>query len=180
MKVRFLALLAACTVLGWLAWTTATSSARPMPASSDSTGFTDQGFVTGVGQAGMTEVESGEYTQSKSSNAGVKDFGAMMVRQHTELGHQLEKLAKKQGFTFPTGVGADNQQMLDALAPLSGGAFDTLYVNDMVSAHQGAVSLFEQATKDAKDRELRDWAKRTLPEIKMHLRKAEELKAKLQ
>ncbi len=194
MRLRFLALLAVCTALGLLAAcqkeqaadyeatsTTDTSPASETPASSAANPVSadDQTFVTAVGQAGMTEVESGGYAGSNSSNADVKQFGALMVTQHTELGKQLSDLSANNGFTFPTEVGPSNQQLLDQLTKLSGSEFDNTYVNAMVEGHTQAVQLFENASKTAQNPDLKAWATQTLPEIQMHLEKAQALAATL-
>jgi putative membrane protein len=197
MKLRFLALLAACTVLCSFAAcqkepaatndtatsTTDTSSASEAPESSlPSQGYPgDQAFVTGVGQAGMTEIKTGQEAESKSSNADVKTFGATMITQHTQLGDELQQLAASNGFTFPpdNDFGPGNQPLLDELAPLSGSAFDQSYINGMVQAHQGAVTLFEEASASAQNPDLKSWAAKNLGIIKHHLEMAEEVKAKL-
>ena len=79
------------------------------------------------------------------------------------------------GFKFPTDICATNQQMLDQLAPKRGRAFDKPYVAHMVTGHRQAVQLFEAKSKDAENPQLKEWARRNLPVIRMHLQKAEEL-----
>jgi putative membrane protein len=172
MKIRFLTLLAACALV--TAFTALPAiAAGPVSAS-------DQQFVTAVGQAGATEVKAGKLAESKSSNADVKSYGALMIKQHTELGDELKKLAAQNGFTFPTGIGADNQQTLDSLAAKSGNEFNTAYAAAMVTTHEGAVGLFENASKNAQNAALKRWATKNLPVIQMHLKMAKELQAKLQ
>lgn len=189
MKLSFLALLAACTVLCFLAAcqkeqavddtaapTTATSSAEEAPASSTTSPVSaDQEFVTAAGQAGGTEVKAGQLAETKSSDADVKKFGALMVTQHTELGDELKTIAASNGFTFPADIGPENQAMLDELAAKSGSEFDQPYSQDMVQGHQQAVQLFENASKNAQNPDLKAWATRSLPIIQMHLEMAEKL-----
>lgn len=181
MKLRALALFAAWTVLCLLAAcqkeqpvTTETVTAAG-PVSAD-----DQKFVTTVGQAGALEVSTGKLAEAKSSNPDVKKFGALMVKQHTELGKQLKALAASNGFTFPSNMGTANQEQADGLATKSGSAFDQAYIAAMVQGHQGAVQAFEQTSQGAQNPALKKWATDTLPEIKMHLEMAEEVQKKLQ
>lgn len=197
MKLRFLALLAACTVLCFLAAcekepsvtddtatpATVTPSASDTPASSTASPVSadDQAFVTTVGQVGMTEVSAGTLAGSKSSNADVKSFGALMVTDHTRLGDELKQLAAREGFTFPTDVGPANQQTLDDLAALSGSAFDNAYITGAtgVAGHEQAVQAFENESKNAQNPDLKAWATASLPVIQMHLDMAKEIAAKL-
>jgi putative membrane protein len=65
------------------------------------------------------------------------------------------------------------QAMRDKLANLEGKNFDKAYMDHMVSDHKEDISLFEKASKNAKGQELKDFATRTLPTLKMHLDSAQ-------
>ncbi len=55
------------------------------------------------------------------------------------------------------------------MAKKSGKAFDKAYVNQMVDDHKKAVKLFEDASQNCKDPDLKAFAAKTLPTLKMHL-----------
>lgn len=55
----------------------------------------------------------------------------------------------------------------------SGAEFDKDYVDVMVKDHKKAVDLFEKASKDAKDAEMKAFATETLPTLKSHLQAIE-------
>ena len=50
-------------------------------------------------QGGMTEVEAGKLAQEKGASQDVKDFGAMMVKDHTQNNEDLMALAQTKGVT---------------------------------------------------------------------------------
>jgi putative membrane protein len=129
----------------------------------------DAKFATTAANAGMTEVNAGKMAQDKAVNPRVKSFAAMMVTDHTKAGDELAAIAKTKNITLPPGPDADSQKAADDLAKKSGKDFDKAYVNQMVDDHKKAVKLFEDASKNCKDPDLKAFAAKTLPTLKMHL-----------
>jgi putative membrane protein len=126
-------------------------------------------FMTKVADVGMTEVKLGQMAQDKAMNQRVKDFGAMMVKDHTAAGDELKGLAGQKNVTLPATVGADHQKKIDDLNKKSGKDFDHAYIKAMVDGHQSAVNDFEKASKNTKDADVKAWVDKTLPTLKMHL-----------
>jgi len=91
------------------------------------------------------------------------------VTDHTKANTELMALATSKGLTLPDKLDAANQAKADKLSKLEGEAFDKAYIAEMVAAHKKAVSLFEGASKSLKDDELKGFAEKTLPTLKMHL-----------
>ncbi len=50
----------------------------------------------------MAEVEAGNLARQKSNNAKVKDFAAMMVKDHTAANDTLKSLAASKNITLPS------------------------------------------------------------------------------
>src|SRR5438128_4445266 len=71
-----------------------------MPVSED-----ESKFAVDVASAGMTEVQLGELAQQKASSQRVKDFGAMMVRDHSKANDELKSLAGMKNITLPPAPG---------------------------------------------------------------------------
>lgn len=126
-------------------------------------------FMVKVADVGMTEVKLGQMAQDKGMNPRVKDFGAMMVKDHSAAGDELKNLAGQKNVTLPATVGDDHQKKIDDLNKKSGKDFDKAYVKAMVDGHQSAVNDFEKASKDTKDADIKAWVDKTLPTLKMHL-----------
>jgi putative membrane protein len=129
----------------------------------------DAKFVTTAANDGMAEVAAGKMAQEKAVSSRVKSFAAMMVTDHTKAGDDLAALAKTKNITLPAAPDADAQKKADDLSKKTGNDFDKAYVNAMVDGHKKAVSLFEDASKSLKDADLRAFAIKTLPTLKMHL-----------
>jgi len=129
----------------------------------------DSQFAVTAADGGMAEVELSKLAETKATNPKVKEFAAMMIKDHTMANTELMALAKTKGITLPTTVGAEHKKVMDELTPKTGTEFDKSFVDAMVTDHKKDVSLFETASKDAKDADLKAFATKTLPTLKMHL-----------
>lgn len=136
-------------------------------------------FMVKVADVGMTEVKLGQLAQDKSTNQRVKDFGAMMVKDHTTAGDELKGLAGQKNVTLPASIGDDHQKKYDDINKKSGKDFDKAYINAMVDGHQSTVSDFEKASKNTKDADVKAWVDKILPTLKMHLDSAKAIQKSL-
>ena len=123
----------------------------------------------------MLEVRLGELAKKKGAKQEVKDFGAMMMADHGNAGEDLKTLAAKHNVTLPSGLPAKYKAVVDGLGKLSGGAFDKVYIDEMVKAHSKDVGAFEAASKSTKNPDVKAFAKRTLPVIKGHLKEVKSI-----
>lgn len=142
-------------------------------AAGSQAGAADQKFAKTAAMDGMAEVKLGELAGERAGKPEVKEFGAMMATDHGKANEELTTLAASKGMTLPEKLDAEHQAKSDKLAKLEGDAFDKAYVMEMVAAHKKAVSLFESASKTLKDDELKGFAAKTLPTLKMHLEHAQ-------
>ena len=70
---------------------------------------------------------------------------------------------------------ARHASMLNQLAPVSGRAFDALYVQMQVIAHQEAVAMFAAYAQGGTEPAMRAFAQQVLPSLQMHLAMAQRL-----
>jgi putative membrane protein len=147
-----------------------TEPAKPASDKGDSvvTGG-DLAFMNDAAPGGMAEVELGKMAASKSQNAEVKAFGQKMVEDHSKAGEELKQLATQKKVMLPTDVMPAHKQLMEKLSKLSGADFDSAYVTAMVEAHEKDVAAFENVSKTAADADVKAFATKTLPTLKMHL-----------
>jgi putative membrane protein len=139
----------------------------------------DQGdakFATDAANGGLTEVAAGKVAEQKAVNQKVKDFAAMMVKDHGKANDELMAIAKAKNITLPAAPSEDKQKELSDLSAKSTSDFDKAYVDAMVDGHKKTITLFEDAAKNCKDAELKAFATNTLPTIKGHLAEIEAIK----
>jgi len=136
-------------------------------------------FMTKVSDVGMTEVKLGQMAQDKATSQRVKDFGAMMVKDHTAAGDELKNMARQKNVTLPETMSNDHQKKTDDLNKKTGKDFDKAYIKAMVDGHQSTVSDFEKASKNTKDADVKAWVDKTLPTLRMHLDSAKAIQKSL-
>ena len=139
----------------------------------------DVGFVNAAAQGGMLEVQLGQLAQRNALNQQVKEFGAMMVKDHTKANAELKKIANVKKLTLPLSLDKDTQDRVDSMSLQSSAGFDLKFMDLMVAAHKKDVATFEKATTGVKDPDLKAFAVKTLPVLKMHLTEAEKLDASI-
>jgi putative membrane protein len=139
----------------------------------------DAGFVKEAAQAGMAEVQGSRMALQKSKEQAVRDFAQRMVDDHTKAGDELKELAHKKNVAVPDKASQAQQKKIDSLRKVSGHEFDQRYSEFFgVPAHEEAVNLFEKEAKTGADADLRQFAEKTLPTLREHLRMAHGLQAR--
>lgn len=135
----------------------------------------DQEFVTQAAGGGMLEVKLGELAEKSASSPEIRDFGKMMIRDHSAVNDELKALAGKKKLKIPTGLAKAMQQQYDSLARMQGEKFDMLYMNMMIASHEQTIGLFQTESNKGQDAELKKWADSKIPALKHHLEMAEQL-----
>lgn len=166
------------------------SSSGAAPASSSNTetsntnkesslSSSDQHFVMEAAKGNKAEVELGQVVAQKTTNPQVKRFAEMMVKDHTQALNQLQQLAETKKVTLPSELPDDAKDLESKINSASGSDLDKTYMDAMVDDHQKDVQEFKDASKDAQDKEVKQWASSTLPTLQQHLQKAKQIDAKL-
>ncbi|MBS0422722.1 MAG: DUF4142 domain-containing protein [Proteobacteria bacterium] len=137
----------------------------------------DKDFFKQAAEGGIAEVEAGKLAESKGSSQAVKDFGAMMVKDHSAANKQLEEIASTKSVDLPGHSGAAQMAKKAKLEVLTGDTFDKSYIKDQLSAHEQTVALFKKEIASGTDPEAKSFAKETLPTLRVHLKKIEEIAA---
>lgn len=132
-------------------------------------GKEDSMFVMEAAMGGMMEVQAGNLAQQQAMNQRVKDFGAMMVQDHSQANNELKSLASSKGLMIPDSLSSDKQKHVDAMKKMNGKSFDSHYISMMLDDHKKDVKKFQDESKNAKDADLRNWAAKTLPTLQKHL-----------
>jgi putative membrane protein len=146
------------------------TSGRAIPTSVSAS---DADFVVGTAVAGMTEIQAGQIAESAGSDKDVKEYGAMMVKDHTAAANTLKNIADSKHITLPAALPASVQQSLNNLQKKSGTDFDKAFLSMMVSDHKKAISAFQKESKNGSDADIRAFADNTLGTLQKHLADAQ-------
>jgi putative membrane protein len=137
----------------------------------------DESFFKNAAEAGMAEVDAGKTAQAKGTSAAVKDFGAMMVKDHSAANAKLQKIAVSKGVELPTKPSMMQMAMAKKTDMKSGESFDKDYIEGQIKAHKDTIDLFQKEIDEGKDADAKAFATATLPTVKMHLTKIEQIAA---
>ncbi len=153
-----------------------TTMGHSTPASVDpkSTAFTIK-----AANGGMMEVNLGRWAQEHAMSQRVKDFGAMMVTDHSKANDALKAIAAFKNISLPGMVDGDQKKHMDDLMSKKGKDFDKAYVDMMVEDHKMDVAEFEEASKNLADSELKNFAATTLPVLQKHYAAIKAIKEKM-
>lgn len=141
--------------------------------------FADQSssFVDDASAAGVGEIQAAQLAQEKGVAQDVKDFAAMMIKDHTAANDKLTAIAQSKKLEVSADPAAMDKIKAMILDLRSAKSFDQAYANNQVKAHEKAVKLFEDEANNGKDADLKAFATATLPGLKVHLEKAKALAA---
>lgn len=129
----------------------------------------DQNFALKAASSSMAEIQMANMAMQNGSHERVKAFASMMIRDHGNASEQLKAIAPSRGLTLPTQPMPEHMKHMDMLKGKTGGAFDRVYMQHMVMAHQNDIREFEKASGSAKDTSIKGFATRQLPILRMHL-----------
>ncbi|MGB6103546.1 MAG: DUF4142 domain-containing protein [Pusillimonas sp.] len=136
-------------------------------------------FLENAIQGSHAEIVGSQLALEKTESDDVKSFARMMIDDHGKMAKEAETLATQKGMTPPTGPSAMQATEITALKALSGGAFDAMYVNRIgVASHEATVEMFEKASQESEDPDIKEMATKTLPKLKRHLEMANSLNQK--
>lgn len=137
----------------------------------------DESFFKNAAEAGISEVQAGKLAEAKGTSTAVKDFAAMMVKDHSAANAKLKKIAMSKGVELPTEPSMMQKAKAKKTDMKSGDSFDKDYIQGQIKAHQDTIDLLQKEIESGKDPEARAFASDTLPTVKMHLQKIEQIAA---
>jgi putative membrane protein len=136
----------------------------------------DRKFIEKAAGSGMFEVQVSQLAASKATDAQVKSFASMLVDHHTAANNELVKIANARGVELPAAPPRGLRKDVEKLGKKNGAEFDKEFVKEVgLEAHKKDIKLFEHASKDVKDAELKAFVDKTLPVLREHLAAAQKL-----
>jgi putative membrane protein len=155
------------------------ASSSTASSSSSASANADQDFIANAAKGNRAEVTLGKMVESKTKDPSVRQFAQQMVKDHTTALNELTQLAQSKNITLPEGLPDDATALQSKLSSASGKTLDKDYMDGMVDDHKKDVSEFQDASQNAKDPDVKQWAAKTLPTLQAHLQKAEQVDAKV-
>jgi putative membrane protein len=135
----------------------------------------DATFLQQAVHTESTETQIGQLAVQKSSSAGVKKLGQMLIDDHAATGQEATRLANTLQVSLPTNPADDQEAAYRSLSGLSGTSFDNAFINAVIKSSQAAIAKYEAQAADG-DGEVAAYADETLPLLEKHLLMARMLK----
>jgi putative membrane protein len=148
-----------------------------LPASLLAAENPDATFYQKAAEGGMAEVELGKLAQDKSPTSSVKEFGGMMMADHSAANDKLKAIAGRKNIKLPSSPSVTQMATKAKLEVLSGTTFDKSYIKGMVKDHQEDIKEFQTEASSGQDPDAKAYAAATLPTLKAHLKKIQSIAA---
>ena len=155
-----------------------TSSSANSVAKGKAADRASQKFIKAAIEGDIAEIDAGKLAQEKGQSDAVKQYGAMLVKDHGEHKAKAEAVASQLGITPPTGSTFGEKATYAKLKLLSGGSFDRSFAKSMVKDHRDDIKEYQKEA--AKNDAVGQLAKDTLPTLRKHLQAAQRLTAEKQ
>ncbi len=146
----------------------------PAPALDDAT------IVAIFDNANTVDIETGKLAAERGWTSEVRQFGAMLARDHDMVRQQGRDLVKKLGVTPTPPVGdrsaEDQKAVIRRLNSLRGPEFDRAFLEREIQFHKDVIAAIETTLLPAiKNEELRALVVKVAPAFQAHLDMAENL-----
>lgn len=136
----------------------------------------DAKFLMDAVRGDLAEVKLGELAQQRGQSEAVREFGEMLVEDHSSAMKKTAELAKDLDVIPPAQPTAEQTQKHDALARLSGADFDRQFAAEMVKGHQEEIAKYEKQAQGGNSK-VAELAEDLLPTLEQHLAMAQRLQS---
>jgi putative membrane protein len=136
-----------------------------------------QAYLFHGGAGDVFEITSSMMAIQHSQNPDVRAFATMLISDHTTLSNTALATAKSAGFMPPPPVLSPAQMAMITQLTNAGAAFDRVFLQQQVAAHQMALGLHQSYASQGDTPALRQVAATAVPAIQGHLARAQQLLA---
>lgn len=147
-------------------------------AGSGSLNAGDRNFLLRAAEDGLFEAEAARLAADKAKDEAVRRYAAMLLEQHTAANQELMALAQSKGLALPSSIVGGKKRELDRLQRASGDEFDANFVQTVgMRDHRGDLGRFREASRNARDPEVKAWATKMVPILERNVMEARALPA---
>ena len=138
----------------------------------------DAQFLVNASEINLKQIRLGRLAQQRGRTNDVVELGKRMEDSHTKAQRDLQSLAQRKNISIPTSQTHDSRDAYEDLNDESDSDFDEAYANRMVSANEDAISTYENASSDSHDRDIQNWARSQLQNLRTQLDHAKDCQRK--
>ena len=133
-----------------------------------------------VAVANKFEIDTSQLALKYGKGEDVKKFAQQMIDDHTKAGQDFKAAVAAAKIKEPKDAldVSHEAKYIKLRAFTTDSGFDASYVAEQLAAHQDAVELFRNYSKNGEPGPLKDFATKTLPTLEHHLTMVQGLSAK--
>lgn len=140
----------------------------------------DLDFVARAAMSNMAAIQLGHLATKKAQSADVKEFAQATIEDHLKAQKQLADAASGAGVKWPTKLDDNYRQIEQRLSKLNNAQFDREYMKAMIDRDRDVEKMLAARAGSAGAGEslaakVNQWAATTLPEVRAHLKEAEQV-----
>ncbi|HEX2957487.1 MAG TPA: DUF4142 domain-containing protein [Chitinispirillaceae bacterium] len=138
-----------------------------------------ENFVKMAANTSLFDVRMGDTASNKASSQQVREYAKLLVRDHSDALQKLKIAVLDLGIKLPDTLEKKYTEMITNLSKKDSTSFDKEYIKQMIKNHKDDISEFEKAEKNLPPGTLKTWVSTTLPVLRQHLTKAQEIEKSL-
>ncbi|WP_157447582.1 DUF4142 domain-containing protein [Chthoniobacter flavus] len=138
----------------------------------------DKSFLQKAYQDSLAEIDAARLGL-KSANADVKTFADRVAADLAKANAELKTLAGTKQVTLSENPSLIAEAKSTPLGVKSDESFDKAFAQTMIDNQKRAIDAFEKAASEGKDPDVKAFAAKILPTLKVHLSMAEELQSRI-
>jgi putative membrane protein len=151
-------------------------------SSANMSNMSDANILSVISMSNSNEIGTSKLAQEKGTSGDVKSYARDMIKDHTAMQGEADKLAQQLKVTPepPSGLGDEMKNMAMAMsdslkAAAKGTTFDMQYINGQVQAHQMTLTHLQQFQTSTQNAQLKDLVTKAIPKVQQHLDRAKQL-----
>ena len=124
-------------------------------------------------EADQKEIQAGRIAQKDGKSKAVKDYGKMLVKDHTAADDKVATLAQKENVDLVAATPSPGPNDMGTMA--TGPDFDKKFAQEMLDDHRKAIAALTAALNSTADPQLRKLLTELLPTLEKHAAAAQKI-----
>jgi putative membrane protein len=134
---------------------------------------TTAGVLGTLHEADQKEIQAGKIAQKDGKSKAVKDYGQMLVKDHTAADDKVAALALKENVDLVAATPSPGPNDMGTMA--TGPDFDKKFAQEMLDDHRKAIAALTAARNSTADPQLRKLLGDMLPTLEKHAAAAQRI-----
>ncbi len=145
------------------------ASLAPIKPNADLTKESDKKFIVSAYEFNWYQIMLSKLASRRTSSEEVRQFSTMLEDASRDTKTALGSLAIMKSIRISSNPTQAVTAAYDTLNLSTVEDFDIAYCNMIIQSHKDAIALFENATRDNLDPDIKAWASSVLPDLRAHL-----------